>query len=131
MITLEAGVLRGDGTRLHDQEDRFVMIVERVLRRIKPAKEESQDGARAKEEEEEKDGSQPRSRGRRLVVLIHFAARLPSLFHRSLGSSTTFLFHIFLSTFQHISRHSTGRALALCVGGSFVSIFDLRSSSIF
>ena len=66
MITLEAGVLRGDGTRFHDQEDRFVMIVERVLRRIKPAKEESQEGARAKEEEEN-DGRQPRSRGRRLV----------------------------------------------------------------
>src|SRR5438045_4219558 len=97
MITLEAGVLRGDGTRFHDQEDRFVMIVERVLRRIKPAKEESQEGAPAKEEEEN-DGSQPRSRGRRLVFLIHSAARLPSHFHRSLGSSTSSLhFHIFLS----------------------------------
>jgi hypothetical protein len=72
MITLEAGVLRGDDTPFHDQEDRFVMIVERVLRRIKPAKEESQDGARAKEEEKN-DGSPPRSRGRRLVFLIHSA----------------------------------------------------------
>jgi hypothetical protein len=102
MITLEAGVFRGDGTRLHDQEDRLVMIVERILRRINPAKKEPQDGACAKEEEE-KDRSQPHRRGRRLGFLIHFAARLPSLFHRSLGSSTTFLFHILLSTFQHIS----------------------------
>jgi len=78
------------------------MIVERILRRINPAKKEPQDGACAKEEEEQ-DRSQPHRRGRRLGFLIHFAARLPSLFHRSLGSSTTFLFHILLSTFQHIS----------------------------
>ena len=77
MITLEAGLLRGDGTRLHAQEDRFVMIVERVLRRIKPAKEKSQDGARTKEEEE-KDGSPPRSGGRRLVFLFHSAETSPS-----------------------------------------------------
>src|SRR5437868_9084268 len=77
MITLEAGVLRGDVARFHDQGDRFVMIVERVQRRIKPAKEESQDGARAKEEEE-KDGSPPRSRGRRLVFLFHCAEISPS-----------------------------------------------------
>ena len=57
MITLEAGVLRGSGARLHDQEDRFVMIVERVLRRIEPAQEEPEDRAQAKEEEE-KRGSQ-------------------------------------------------------------------------
>ena len=76
MITLEAGVFRGDDTPFHDQEDRFVMIVERVLRRIKPAKEESQDGAHAKEEEEDP----PRSGGRRLVFLIHSAARLPRIF---------------------------------------------------
>jgi hypothetical protein len=43
--------------RLHDQEDRFVMIVKRVLRRIEPAKEEPEDRAQAKEEEE-KRGSQ-------------------------------------------------------------------------
>ena len=77
MITLEAGVFRWDGTRLHDQEDRLVMIVERVLRRIKPAKEKSQDGARTKEEEE-KDGSPPRSGGRRLVFLFHSAETSPS-----------------------------------------------------
>ena len=77
MITLEAGVLRGNDICLHDQEDRFGMIVERVLRRIKPAKEKSQDGARTKEEEE-KDGSPPRSGGRRLVFLFHSAETSPS-----------------------------------------------------
>lgn len=77
MITLEAGVLRGDGTRLHDQEDRLVMIVERVLRRINPAKNESQDGARTKEEEE-KDRSQRHSRRRRLVFLFHSVEPSPS-----------------------------------------------------
>ena len=77
MITLETGILRRDDTRLHDQEDWFVMIVERVLRRIKPAKEKSQDGARTKEEEE-KDGSPPRRGGRRLVFLFHFAETSPS-----------------------------------------------------
>ena len=77
MITLEAGVLRWDNTRLHDQEDRLVMIVERILRRINPAKKEPQDGARAKEEEEE-DGSPPRSWGRRLVFLFHSAEISPS-----------------------------------------------------
>jgi len=77
MITLEAGVLRWDNTRLHDQEDRLVMIVERILRRINPAKKESQDGARTKEEEE-KDGSPPRSGGRRLVFLFHSAKTSPS-----------------------------------------------------
>src|SRR5258707_14408254 len=77
MITLEAGVLRWDRTRLHDQEDRLVMIVERILRRINPAKKESQDGARTKEGEE-KDGSPPRSGGRRLVFLFHSAETSPS-----------------------------------------------------
>jgi len=77
MITLEAGVLRWNGARLHDQEDRLVMIVERILRRIKPAKEKSQDGARTKEEEE-KDRSQPHRPGRRLVFLIHSAETSPS-----------------------------------------------------
>ena len=69
MITLEAGVLRWDGTRLHDQENRLVMIVERILRRINPAKKESQDGARTKEEEE-KDGSPPRSGGKNFAELL-------------------------------------------------------------
>ena len=46
------------------------MIVERILRRINPAKKESQDGARTKEEEE-KDGSPPRSgSGRRIPCLV-------------------------------------------------------------
>jgi hypothetical protein len=116
----------------HDQEDWFVMIVERVLGRIKPAKKESQDGARAKKEE---DGSPPRSCGRRLVSWIHFAARLPSLFHRSLGPAL-FISIFFLSTFQRIAvvAHRSRRLLAkpfgvaLCVGGSFISIFDLLSS---
>jgi hypothetical protein len=69
--------------------------------------------------------------------LIHSAARLPSLFHRSLGSSASSLyFHIFLSTFQrisvdiHLSRRRLAKpfGVALCVGGSFISIFDLPSS---
>jgi len=77
MITLEAGILRGDGTRLHDQEDRFVMIVERILRRIKPAKEESQHSACAKEEEET-DSNQSRSWGRRPVFVFHSAETSPS-----------------------------------------------------
>jgi len=94
------------------------MIVERVLRRIKPAKQESQDGARAKEEEE-KEGSPPRSRGRRFVFLIHSAARLPSLFHRSLGSSTSSLhFHIFLSLFNVSQSPRTCRVVAFLVPSS-------------
>ena len=53
---MEAGILRGSGARLHDQEDRFVMIIKRVLRRIEPAKEEPEDRAHAKEEEENRGG---------------------------------------------------------------------------
>ena len=56
MITLEAGVLWRSGARLHDQQDRFVMIVKRVLRRIEPAKEEPEDRTHAKEEEEKRGG---------------------------------------------------------------------------
>jgi len=56
MITLEAGVLWRSGARLHDQQDRFVMIVKRVLRRIEPAKEEPEDRTHAKEDEEKRGG---------------------------------------------------------------------------
>ena len=49
---------------MHDQEDRFVMIVKRVLRRIEPAKEEPEDRANTKEGEE-KRGGQTNSRGTR------------------------------------------------------------------
>src|SRR5207249_10677086 len=76
-ITLEAGVLHWHNIRLHNQEDRLLMIVESRLRRINPTKKESQDGAHTKEEEE-KDGRPPRSGGWRLVFLFHSSKTSPS-----------------------------------------------------